>query len=67
MITSDPVRDALDHLNRIEAIAAARPVCDACGEPIWEDTAVEYDGKLFCAECEKQAWEKIRDEFIIRI
>jgi uncharacterized Zn finger protein (UPF0148 family) len=67
MITDDPVRDALDKMSRDDAAEAERPHCSVCGEPLWEDTAVEYNGRLYCPECEDEAWRAIREEFVTRL
>lgn len=67
MISDDPIRDALDKMTRDGDAEDKRPHCSVCGEPIWDDTAVEYNGRLYCAECEDEAWRVIREEFISQV
>lgn len=39
-------------------------VCDMCGERIQQTTAVYYDGKWCCRDCEHDFWEDyLRDTF----
>lgn len=67
MISDDPIRDALDKMTCDGDAEDNRPHCSVCGEPIWKDTAVEYDGRLYCAECEDEAWRVIREEYISQV
>lgn len=66
MITDDPARDALDKMTRDGAAEDLRPHCTVCGDPIWEDTAVEYNGKWYCADCEDDAWRRIRRDYLTK-
>ena len=67
MISDDPIRDALDKMTCDGDAEDNRPHCAVCGEPIWEDTAVEYNGRLYCAESEDEAWRVIREEYISQV
>lgn len=40
------------------------PCCCKCGEAIWEETAVYYDGKFVCWECESDLWQEIRKDYL---
>ena len=43
------------YLNKyLDSLADAEercPKCSKCGDPIWEETAYEIDGKLYCKGC----------------
>lgn len=40
------------------------PVCSCCKEHIQQDKAVRHNGKWFCENCEDEAWELIRKEYL---
>lgn len=63
MWSDDPIYDEWRYERREREEAARRPRCDNCGEPIWEEGAVVYNGRKYCEDCEKAAWTKIRLEF----
>lgn len=52
--TDDPLRDFLRYDARRAQEDAARPHCDECGCPIWDDYAYRVEGRLFCVECMEQ-------------
>lgn len=42
------------------------PKCKCCGYPIQQEKAVCIDGDYYCEdeECEKEAWARIRKEYL---
>lgn len=43
---------------------ARLPVCECCGHPIQQEKAVYYNDQWFCEDCEDEAWEHIRAEYL---
>lgn len=66
-LTDDPIADFYRHEEEQERWLRSRPVCCKCKEHIQEPEAVNYKGEFYCNECEGEAWEKIRDEYVERI
>jgi len=42
----------------------ALPVCNVCGHPIQQEKAVCIEGDWYCEECEDEAWERLRKEYL---
>ena len=40
------------------------PVCCCCGDPIQQEQAVCFNGNFYCEDCEDEAWELIRKEYL---
>lgn len=40
------------------------PKCKHCGEPIQQEKAVCIDGDYYCEDCEDEAWERLRKEYL---
>ena len=55
-----------------ESVAAEtnRPVCNSCGQPIWEEKAYEVNGCFFCRDndgCEDDFMDLIKKIYITHI
>ena len=62
--SGDPLRDA-DRYDRIQqAWLDSRPRCSRCGEAIQENIYYEVHGKKFCRDCQEEAWEEIKSEYL---
>jgi len=64
--TDDPIADAERYYNALDEKLAKQPVCCGCGGHIQEEKAVQIDGDWYCKQCEPEAWERIREEFLVR-
>lgn len=64
--TDDPVADYMSEDNENSKWLDRLPCCDCCGEPIQQEKAVYYNDQWFCKECEEEAWECIRKEYLER-
>ena len=40
------------------------PICKYCGHPIQQEQAVCIEGDYYCEECEDEAWERLRKEYL---
>jgi Zn finger protein HypA/HybF involved in hydrogenase expression len=40
------------------------PLCECCNQPIQQEKAVYYNDQFFCEDCESEAWEAIREDFL---
>lgn len=49
--TDDPARDFANWDAEQQRELGRLPVCADCGNPIQEETAFEYNGELFCEDC----------------
>lgn len=55
MYTDDPVRDAGQRDADDLAEEKKRPVCDICGDPIFDDVAYQINGLIICETCIDEA------------
>ena len=67
MWSDDPIRDADRWMKEQENRLALLPHCCCCGEPIVQEKAICIDGDWYCIECELDAWDAIRDNFLERV
>ena len=40
------------------------PVCKCCGHPIQQEQAVCIEGDYYCEDCEDEAWERLRKDYV---
>lgn len=40
------------------------PLCECCNHPIQQEKAIYYNDQWFCENCEDEAWEAIREDFL---
>lgn len=40
------------------------PVCKCCGHPIQQEQAVCIEGDYYCEDCEDEAWERLRKDYL---
>ncbi len=52
------------HDDEMEERRMRLPKCSCCHEHIQQEKAVRFGDKWFCEECEDEAWEKIKEEFM---
>jgi hypothetical protein len=52
------------HDREQEARLQELPTCKCCGFAIQQEQAICIDGKWFCEDCEDEAWELIRKEYL---
>ena len=50
-----------EHDNEMQRKLENLPVCECCGEPIQQDTAVRIDGFWYCDDCLEGLRESIGD------
>ena len=62
--SDDPVADADRYFAEKERELERLPVCECCGEPIQQEKAVYYNDSWFCEDCEDEAWQTIREDFL---
>lgn len=43
------------------------PVCNMCGNPIQQDKAIYYNDQWICEECERDFWQEIREDFLVKV
>lgn len=57
--------DLWDMHDREQAERLARlPKCKCCGQPIQQEQAVCIEEGYYCEDCEDEAWEAIRREYL---
>lgn len=49
--SDDPVRDAEMYQAELDEAAEEYPVCDWCGETIFDEYFYDFDGECVCEEC----------------
>ena len=62
--SDDPVRDAERWIAEQERRLELLPKCASCGQPIQTEEAVCVDGAFYCEECELDAWEEVRENYL---
>lgn len=62
--TDDPVADFDRYDAEQQQQLDSLPVCECCGEPIQQETAVYYNDHWICRECETEFWLDIREDFL---
>ena len=40
------------------------PKCKCCGHPVQQEQAVWFEEGYYCEDCEDEAWESIRKEYL---
>lgn len=60
----DPAFDYEDFQNELEEEIEKRPVCNMCGSPILTEKAVYYNDQWICEDCEPDAWDVIRKDYL---
>lgn len=40
------------------------PICSCCKERIQQESAIHYNNKWWCEECEDEFWQSIRKDFL---
>lgn len=43
------------------------PVCNMCRNPIQQDKAIYYNDQWICEECERDFWQEIREDFLVKV
>ena len=65
------LRDNLDLFDAYDAEQERElrklPVCKCCEEHIQQEKAVCIDGDYYCEDCEGEAWERVRKDFLVSI
>lgn len=56
--TDDPLRDFENWDAEQEEYLARLPICEVCGQPIQQDTAICIDGKWYCDHCLNEYFRK---------
>lgn len=64
MWTDDPVRDAIRHDREQQRKLDRLPKCDICGEPIQDDTFIDYNGEYICEGCLDTEFRKRTENYI---
>lgn len=60
----DPIDD-FDRLDREQARMEARlPVCEKCGERIYDEHYYDVDGEIYCEECMIEKFRKYTDDLL---
>ena len=60
----DPLDD-FDRLDREQARREARlPVCEKCGERIYDEHYFDVDGEIYCEECMIEKFRKYTDDLL---
>lgn len=62
--TDDPFRDADRYDRAQQAWLDRRPRCCRCEEPIQENIYYNVHGKIYCCDCQADAWEEIKMEYL---
>lgn len=40
------------------------PKCKCCGHPIQQEQAVCIEGDYYCEDCEDEAWDRLRKDYL---
>lgn len=64
MWTNDPVYDAERYSNEQERKMFRFPICDACGQPITEESCWKVGGKFYHMDCAEEMFRVWTDEFV---
>lgn len=62
--TDDPIADYDRYCEEVDRMQKELPQCECCGERITETKAVCIEGRWFCEDCEDEAWELVRDDYL---
>ena len=62
--SDDPIADFERHSAEQERNMRRLPVCSNCRERIQQGQAIKVDGKWFCEDCENEAWELVRSDYL---
>lgn len=60
--TDDPARDYDRYCAEQEQLAERLPVCEGCGERIYDDYYWQFGDEVFCENCAKRLFRKITPE-----
>jgi formylmethanofuran dehydrogenase subunit E len=62
--TDDPIRDYDNYCREQEREEARLPVCDGCGETIYDEYCYNINGDILCEECMTNEFRRCTEDLI---
>lgn len=62
--SGDPVADYNSYCDEQEKEEAKLPVCDVCGETIYDEFCYDIDGDIFCEKCMKDNFRRRTEDLM---